>query len=101
MDNLWKDGSGLLGPWEHFALLPCGPYTVPTVVLELRLITELFRNRPERSEPLIRFMQQNGCDVEFIRRGMVAGGLPQVVQDDVLKRLRESPQNLTRRTERQ
>jgi hypothetical protein len=79
------------GPWEHFALLSCGQYTVPTVALELRLITELFRNRPDRYQSLIQFMQVHGCDLDFIRRGIAAAGLPQTMQDDVLNKLREAP----------
>ena len=79
------------GPWEHFALLPCGPYAVPTVALELRLITELFRNRPERYQPLMQFMQDHGCDLDFIRRGIVVAGLPQTVHDEVFDKLGEAP----------
>ncbi len=84
------------GPWEHFTLLPCGHYAVPTVALELRLITELFRNRPDRYQPLIQFMQSHGCDLDFIRRGVVrrggvAAGLSQTMQDDVLNKLSEAP----------
>ena len=79
------------GPWEHFTLLPCGRYAVPTVALELRLITELFRNRPDRYQPLIQFMQTHGCDLDFIRRGIVATGLPPTMQDGVLSQLGEAP----------
>ncbi len=64
------------GPWVHSVLLPCGPYAVPTAALELRLITELARNRPERYQPIIRYMQQNGCDIDLLQRGMDAAGLP-------------------------
>lgn len=76
------------GPWEHFALIPCGPHTVPTVALELRLITELFRDRPDRYQPLIRYMQRHGCDVELVQRGMGRAELPQALQESVLKQLR-------------
>jgi len=79
------------GPWEHFTLLPCGPYTVPTVVIELRLITELYRDRPDRYEPLIEFMRVNGCDLDFIRRGIAATGLPQAMQDGILNKLQGAP----------
>ena len=34
------------GPWKHFVRLPCGSHLVPTVCLELRLVTELYRGRP-------------------------------------------------------
>jgi hypothetical protein len=63
---------------------------VPTVALELRLITELSRNRPDRYQPLIRFMRMQGCDLDLIRRGLVAARLPQTVRDDVLNDLRGS-----------
>lgn len=79
------------GPWEHFVLLRCGRYAVPTVALELRLITELFRNRPERYRALVRFMQSHGCDLDLIRRGMAAIRLPQAMQDDVFEKLGDAP----------
>lgn len=79
------------GPWEHFTLIACGRYAVPTVALELRLITELFRNRPDRYQPLIHFMQSRGCDLDFIRRGIAAAGLAQTVQDDVSDQLKGAP----------
>lgn len=76
------------GPWEHFTFLPCGQYSVPAVALELRLITELFRNRPDRYGPLIQHMRAKGCDIELIRRGMNTAGLPQALREDVLRQLR-------------
>jgi len=80
------------GPWEHFSLIPCGPYVVPAVALELRLITELVRKRPDRYTPIIQYMQVNGCDIDFIRRGMGAGrlGLPRALREDVLNQLKET-----------
>ncbi|MBN1285069.1 MAG: hypothetical protein JXB47_06710 [Anaerolineae bacterium] len=76
------------GPWEHFTVLQCGQYAVPAVALELRLITELVRNRPDRYTPIIDHMQAQGCDIELIRRGMDAAGLPHARQEDVLNRLK-------------
>lgn len=76
------------GPWEHFTILPCGPYSVPTVALELRLITELFRARLGRCDPIIQYMRAHGCDLELIRRGMDVAGLPQDLREDVLRKLR-------------
>jgi hypothetical protein len=75
------------GPWEHYALVPCGQYSIPAVALELRLVSELVRNRPDRSAPLIEHMRANGCDLAVIRRGMEARSLPQDVQRSVLDRL--------------
>lgn len=79
------------GPWEWYVAILCGPHRVPTVALELRLITELCRNRPDRYQPLIQFMQSHGCDLDFTRRGVVAAGLAQTMQDDVLNKLGEAP----------
>ena len=76
------------GPWEHFVWIHCGSYSVPTVRLELRLITELYRERADRYQPIIRYMQVNGCDIDFIQRGMIAAGLTPAVQKQVLSHLK-------------
>jgi hypothetical protein len=77
------------GPWERFSIVPCGRYSVPAVALELRLVTELIRNRQDRSDPLIRHMQQHGCDLEFLRRGLEAAAIPAAVRGEVLCSLGE------------
>ncbi len=79
------------GPWEHYRLVLCGPYTIPAVALELRLVSELTRNRPDRYTPLIQHLQINGCDTELVRRGMAARRLSQALQEEVLTQLREAP----------
>jgi DNA-binding transcriptional MerR regulator len=89
----WKTDSDAIeclgrGPWEHFVLVPCGAHTVPTVALELRLVSELLRGRPNRYIPLIKHMQANGCDVKLVRRGMEARGLSQTLQRDILNQLK-------------
>jgi len=71
------------GPWEHFVLLPCGPYVVPAVTLELRLITELLRGREDRYRPLLGHMRGKSYDLSFVLRGMTTTGLPQALQDEV------------------
>ena len=76
------------GPWEHYVLVSCGPYTIPAVALELRLVSELSRNRPDRYTPLIQHMQVNGCDIELVRRGMEARSLSQTLQEKVLGHLK-------------
>jgi hypothetical protein len=76
------------GPWQHYALIPCGPHAVPTVALELRLITELYRDRADRYQPLIQYLQRHGCDSELVQRGMARVGLPQPLQESVLVQLR-------------
>lgn len=59
------------GPWKHYTLLPCGPFKVPIVNLELRLITDIFRRRPDRYKPLIHHLKERSCDIELVRRGLV------------------------------
>jgi hypothetical protein len=84
-DTIETYGPGL---WEvHYSLLPCGPYQVPTVDLELRLITELYRDRPDRYTPLIAHLQEHGCDLDLVRRGLSGGWLPQERVENVLRQL--------------
>jgi hypothetical protein len=76
------------GLWEkHYSLLPCGPYQVPTVNLELRLITEIWRDRPDRYTPLIAYLREHGCDLDLVRRGLSRGRLPQERIENVLRQL--------------
>jgi hypothetical protein len=78
------------GPWEHYVLVSCGSYTIPAVALELRLVSELSRDRPDRYTPLVQHMQANGCDVELVRRGMEARSLSQTLLERVLGQLKGS-----------
>jgi hypothetical protein len=76
------------GPWEkHYSMLSCGPYQVPTVNLELRLITELYRDRPDRYTPLVAYLQEHGCDLDLVRRGLSGERLPPDLVADVLRQL--------------
>ncbi|MFC4118374.1 hypothetical protein [Nonomuraea zeae] len=63
------------GPWQHYVLIPCGSHRVPAVRLELRLATELFRDRPDRYGPLLDHMAAQGFDAELLHRAMAAHGL--------------------------
>ena len=56
------------GPWEHFTSVPCGRHTVPAVALELRIHTDLHRERPEKYGPTIRFVEEHGCDHDLMER---------------------------------
>ena len=77
------------GPWAYYVLLPCGSYTVPTVKLELRLVTELYRNRPERYYPLVEYMRVNGYDENLLKRGI--NGLSEDLKNKALNMLNISP----------
>jgi hypothetical protein len=63
-------------PWRHYNLLACGRHVVPTVILELRLLSELRRNRPDRIRPLAEHLHRHGYDLELVERGMAELELP-------------------------
>lgn len=60
------------GPWVHFDQVPCGRFSVPTVALELRLVTEVARRRADRWEPIVAYLRSRRCDVALVERGLVA-----------------------------
>ncbi|MFC5819685.1 hypothetical protein [Nonomuraea harbinensis] len=64
------------GPWRHYVLIRCGSHRVPVVRLELRLITELLRDRPDRYEPLLDHLGTHGFDPDLLQRAMTARRLP-------------------------
>ncbi|GAA3475145.1 hypothetical protein [Nonomuraea roseola] len=78
------------GPWQHYVLITCGSYRVPVVRLELRLATELLRDRPDRYEPLLDHMAAQGFDADLLDRAMTARGLPVERQRLVHERLAPS-----------
>lgn len=63
------------GPWQHYVLITCGSHRVPVVRLELRLATELLRDRSDRYEPLLDHMAAQGFDADLLDRAMTARGL--------------------------
>ncbi|TDD24576.1 hypothetical protein [Nonomuraea diastatica] len=82
------------GPWQHHVLITCGPHRVPVVRLELRLATELLRDRPDRYEPLMDHMAAQGFDRALLHRAMAARGLSTERQRTVNDRLaRSSPRS--------
>ncbi|WP_157248408.1 hypothetical protein [Nonomuraea typhae] len=79
------------GPWQHYVLVTCGSHRVPVVRLELRLATELRRDRPDRYEPLLDHMAARGFDAGLLQRAMTAHGLPPERRRWVNDRLNGSP----------
>lgn len=72
-------------------MVPCGPHAVPTVATELRLVSELTRDRPDRAEPIVEYLRLQGCDVALVRRGMAVRRIPEARQQEVLDRLAGAP----------
>lgn len=58
------------GPWEHHVPVPLGRHVVPAVRLELRLVSELVRNRPDRALPILDHLRAHGADWELVRRAV-------------------------------
>jgi hypothetical protein len=83
------------GPWEHFDPIACGPYQVATVALELRLLTELSRNRPEQYQPILKYLRIHPYDVDLVRRGLAAHAIPQQQQHTVLALIAPTPNGNT------
>ena len=88
----WKPEGSVIeasgeGPWQHFSIIPHGQHQVPTVKLELRLVTEIFRNRADRIEPLMAFMRQQGCDLNLVKQGLTERGIPAQHQTKVMAQL--------------
>ncbi|MFI9556167.1 hypothetical protein [Nonomuraea endophytica] len=64
------------GPWQHHVLITCGSHQVPVVRLELRLATELLRDRPDRYDPLLDHLSTHGFDADLLERAMDANAVP-------------------------
>ncbi len=70
--------------WEHFSLVGIDSFAAPVVALELRVVSELVRGRSKQFTVVAGFLRRNGCDIELVRRGMCAGGVPEQRQLEVL-----------------
>jgi hypothetical protein len=75
------------GPWEHYVDIACGRHTVPAVALELRLVSELVRNRPDRYRALIQHMRSRDPDLHLIQRSMTDREIDPRIQQDILHHL--------------
>lgn len=80
------------GPWQHYVDLDFGKHTVPAVVLELRLVSELVRNRPDRYMPLIEHMRSHSVDLQLTQRAMSDRGVDPKLQQRILDQLRHKHQ---------
>lgn len=75
------------GPWEHCVRVGFGRHVVPVVRLELRLVSELVRNRPDRIAPLIEHMRVHGADLPLLQRAMSERGVEPKLQARVMEQL--------------
>ncbi len=73
------------GPWTHFAEIAVGDRRVAVVAPELRLATELCRDRKDRAEILARWLRDNGCDTPLLKNAMEAQAIDAAIQSSMLK----------------
>jgi hypothetical protein len=64
------------GPWVHFEHVPCGRFRIPVVALELRLVSEVARQRVDRVNPLVAHLRAHSCDLALVERGLIAHATP-------------------------
>ena len=65
MTGVEKSGHG---PWEHYRLIASGKYGIPVVDLELRLMTEVLRDRKDRINSILKYLKKNGFNKEVMKR---------------------------------
>lgn len=75
------------GPWEHFSDISVGDRRVAVVAIELRLATELRRERRDRVDAIVRWIRDHGCDGPLLKHAMDAQGLDAGTQSSVLAAL--------------
>ena len=78
------------GPWQHYTMVLCGIFRVPTVAPELLLISELRARRPSRYNSIIEILRRRGAELDLVTRGMTNAGIPKTRQLRILKQLQES-----------
>ncbi|MEU4243741.1 hypothetical protein [Actinoplanes sp. NPDC026619] len=75
------------GPWEHYVNVQVGEHVVPAVALELRLASELVRDRPDRYSALIGHLRSHGADLDLAARAMRDRGLSAELRKRVIDEL--------------
>jgi hypothetical protein len=75
------------GPWRHYVSIACGHHRVPAVCLELRLVSELVRDRPERAAALITHLKTRGADLDLLQRSMIDRAVAPDQQRRILDKL--------------
>ncbi|MBT3272131.1 MAG: hypothetical protein HN368_03175 [Spirochaetales bacterium] len=58
------------GPWTYYKHVSCDDHQIPVVALELRLITEISRQRPDRYVPIFEAMRSLGYEKGLLKKGL-------------------------------
>jgi hypothetical protein len=65
------------GPWRHFTPVSIGGRDIDCVGLELRLVSELIRDRPDRYRPLLAHLAGQGADLELLHQSLAVRETPE------------------------
>ena len=76
------------GPWINHTMVEAGGFQVSVSRLEVRLVTELHRGRPDRSEAIIVHLAATTCDLGLLEHALEEAAVSDRVRVDVLSRLR-------------
>ena len=63
------------GPWTYFSEIAVGERSIAVVAPELRLATELARDRKDRAEIIARWLRDHGCDAVLLTNALDAQGI--------------------------
>ena len=63
------------GPWTHFSEIAVDDRSIAVVAPELRLATELRRDRHDKAETLARWLRDRGCDAALLDNALDAQGI--------------------------
>ncbi|MBD5787965.1 hypothetical protein IF650_17540 [Cellulosimicrobium terreum] len=88
------------GPWEHHVPVGFGRHVLSVVGLELRLVSEIVRERPDRYVPLLEHLRSCRADLPLVHRAMRDRGVDPAVRDRVMDRLRDVPGGMLTRAPR-
>jgi hypothetical protein len=79
-----------VGPWQHFDLVGYRDGVIPAVASELRLVSEVAREREDRWQPIARFLAMTACNRQLVRHGLADRDVHEPVMSRVLTLL-ETP----------
>jgi hypothetical protein len=75
------------GPWKNYKNVRVESYSIPVVLLELRLLSELSRGRENRIRSLMEYLQVKGCNLDLIQKGMEERNLDPEIRRKIIKQL--------------
>ena len=94
LDTSQEDSENMvtsLSPWDYYTEVKIDSHTIRTEALELRLASEIARERPRHYLPLIKHLQKHGADVDLAQRAMAAKAIANDTMRKVISQIRNEP----------